>query len=82
MPRYNYRCDHCGIQEILWHSITEKEEDCQHCNTTGSLEKMISSFTTVDHHPTKTGIIVKRTIRELKEEIEMEKSKLKNKEME
>jgi len=79
MPKYFYRCRNCNVEVYFFHSMSEKREDCKMCETSDSLEKIPTQFTT-NHNfqEEKTGDVVKRKIEEFKVDLEEQKENLSN----
>jgi putative FmdB family regulatory protein len=83
MPRYTYRCDECGEAFEVNHSMSLKLEDCNLCQSLGSLVRVPSStFITTNTTSTKdnkkVGDVVKEHIEESKKELKSEQQKLKD----
>lgn len=45
MPRYQYECKVCGATELVFHLMGETHEDCEECESEGSMIKLLSSVT-------------------------------------
>lgn len=43
MPRYRYMCNECTLTFTLVHGINEVLVDCPKCDTTQSMEKLLST---------------------------------------
>ena len=79
MPRYQYRCSDCGATFEVTHSIKERLEDCNSCDTLGALKRVPGSFITFSNHEKenkKIGDTVESAIEEAKEELEAQKREL------
>ena len=82
MPRYEYKCRECGIEFQISHSIHDKMVDCGDCKTSGSLFRLITSFTTTGPRPPSTekkqkpGKIVNEFIKNAKSEVDEYKNKI------
>ncbi len=75
MPKYNYRCLGCDREFELYHSMFENIERCILCEV-GEVKKIPSlsfSVSTVN----KSGNLVKEFIQDAKQDVEIEKQKLK-----
>jgi len=75
MPKYNYRCLDCDREFELYHSMFENIEKCILCEA-GEVKKIPSlsfSVSTVN----KSGNLVKEFIQDAKQDVEIEKQKLK-----
>tara|TARA_B100000131_G_scaffold289087_1_gene300865 strand:+ start:242 stop:505 length:264 start_codon:yes stop_codon:yes gene_type:complete len=78
MPRYNYECQNCFITSSVFHLMSEVREDCNACNTTGSLVKIIGMPTFVKKKTSdtnKVGSLTQEYIKLNKEILEDEKIK-------
>ena len=83
MPRYIYRCSSCEETYEVIHGMNEEYEDCELCEAKESLIKvpgLIGSFRLVEKN-TRAGHIVKKFIKDAKEELKQEKRTLTNKEL-
>jgi putative FmdB family regulatory protein len=83
MPRYTYRCDECEEVFEVNHSMSNRLEDCELCENTGSLTRVPSStFITTNLRTTKdnkkVGDVVKEHIEESKKELKSEQQRLKD----
>jgi putative FmdB family regulatory protein len=79
MPRYCYRCKECEEELVVVHMMNEKKEDCSSCGATACLTKIPSlSSKLIRRKNEKTGEIVKQYIKDAKEEVRLEKGRLKN----
>jgi len=79
MPKYLYICKNCDAKVDFFHSMTEKMEDCEFCEETATLERIPSKFNTVDADAKKqVGDVVKRSIKDIRDELQQEKEKLSN----
>tara|TARA_R100000008_G_scaffold21543_1_gene11356 strand:+ start:31951 stop:32220 length:270 start_codon:yes stop_codon:yes gene_type:complete len=80
MPRYIYKCFECEAEISLYHSMSETREDCEVCQSKKSLKKLPSHFSTKREdsfsRPTKVGDVVKKSIENFREELELEKKSL------
>ena len=81
MPKYNYKCKVCENIFVERHAVHSPPQGCPECSAE-ELQKLPSGFKIInkigeqDHKP---GDVVKRSIEEVREEVKMEKQKLKNK---
>ena len=83
MPRYTYRCNECEEVFEINHSMSQKLEDCDLCNTLQSLTRVPSStfITTnrqLDKQGKKVGDVVKDHIEESKKDLKAEQERLKD----
>ena len=79
MPKYLYKCRKCNIETSFFHSMTDRREDCEKCDSEQSLERMPSQFMTELKATTdQVGDTVNRTIKEFKADLEEQKEKLSN----
>ena len=79
MPRYDYKCSKCGQINTFFHSMGEKKETCEICNTSGCLTRVPSKFILFENkNNQKVGTVVKESIEEFREDLALEKEKLKN----
>ena len=75
MPRYLYACTECNISASFFHSLSESIEDCIECDTSGSMQKMLSTPTFHrNRQNSETGLKVGELTREY---IELNKEILK-----
>ena len=85
MPRYKYNCKACGNTVSVFHTLEEIYTDCEKCETTGSMEKVLSNVhifkvgTKNSNQGTKVGEITKKYIEENRELLKKEKEDLRNK---
>ena len=81
MPRYNYRCDICENNIIIFHGINEIYENCENCAEDGTMVKVFSSPIHIKKKPhtkeKKVGELTKEYIESNKEILEEEKQKAK-----
>ena len=42
MPRYNYFCTYCESEFMTAHGMNEVKQECDLCNMTGSINKILS----------------------------------------
>ena len=83
MPRYSYKCLECDHRHDVMHSYSVKLTDCNVCQASGSLQKLLNNFTTkIERYEQneKVGSIVERNIEDLKRELKEEKEKLSSRE--
>lgn len=83
MPRYIYKCTDCQIIIEASHSIKEKLKNCSSCGISNSLKRLPTSFTvkkTKETPTKKVGETTKEKIEQFREELEVEKRKLKEEE--
>ena len=80
MPKYLYRCTKCSNEIDIWHSMSSIAEDCVKCNTSGSLVKIPSFFTTTESSKKeegKVGDLVKSSIEDFRKDLKDEKKIIK-----
>ena len=85
MPRYSYRCDKCECITDVTHSMKERYTDCSECEAEGSLTRVPSTFfsesiISENRENIKPGEKVKEYIEEVREEIKIEKQRLRERE--
>jgi|TARA_R110002074_G_scaffold238290_8_gene410228 putative FmdB family regulatory protein len=80
MPKYFYLCENCGKRFTSYHGMEETTDPCPACNTEDLLKKIPSLFSKrqAETSSTKTGLLVKDSIEEFKEDLLEQKEKLKN----
>ena len=80
MPKYTYRCEKCEIIFDIRHSITEDLTDCTECESAGTLEKVPSTFISLNQktneNDKKVGELTKQKIEEFRKELKQQKKKL------
>ena len=85
MPRYNYECYKCECIISAWHSIKEVKTKCTSCGEEG-LVRLPPNFVIKKEQKTKdkqkVGSVVKSSIEQFRENLEEEKTRLKNQEYE
>ena len=83
MPRYNYNCIACGETIMVFHTMDESYVDCEKCEATGSMERVLSRPYIIkqneSNHQSKIGELTKKYIEENRELLKNEKEKLKKK---
>ena len=84
MPRYKYGCSECGDVTIVFHSFEEAFSDCEKCNQTGSMQKLLSTPLTIKKpatktSPTKIGELTKEYIEENRKVLKQQKEEAKKK---
>jgi putative FmdB family regulatory protein len=84
MPNYDYECENCSFKFRISHSITIKMTDCDECSTQNSLRRFThyqNKINFVDKTENQqVGSVVKQSIEEFKEELELQRSDLKSRE--
>lgn len=81
MPRYNYRCKHCGSEKEVIHRMSEKLTLCEECGEE-ELERIPSKlFVSKLESEQRPGAIVDSYIKNAKEEVSREKKKFKEREL-
>ena len=79
MPKYSYKCSKCDEVTTLYHSISDVILDCDLCEASSTLQRLPSSFTLFKEvKQEKVWSLVKRSIKDFREELEQEKKELKN----
>ena len=72
-------CSKCNEINIFFHSMSEKKETCSLCNTFGSLTRIPSKFMLFEEKNNhKVGAVVNQSIEEFREDLALEKEKIKN----
>ncbi len=85
MPRYKYNCKACGNTVSVFHTLEEIYTDCEKCETTGSMEKVLSNVHIFkvgrknSNEESKVGEITKKYIEENRELLKKEQEDLRNK---
>ena len=76
MPRYQYRCSNCEKVQTIQHLSTEAITDCDQCDHTDSMTKILSRFNTSPKivAPKKTGQLTEEFISDAR--VELKKQKL------
>ena len=68
MPRYQYECKVCGVTSIVIHLMDEIYEDCEKCENSGSMTKLLSTaYIKTKNKPEQTqkiGDLTKKFIEE------------------
>ena len=80
VPKYNYKCNTCEHLFVKRHAMTESIQECPVCSGK-EVQKLPSNFKIVDKstkQDSKTGSVVQKSIKEIRDEVRMEKEKLKN----
>jgi len=82
VPKYLYECEKCKHQFDILHSIKERLVDCDECGTKETLKRipfvpMLNKRTEPRPSASKPGAIVNQYIEETKEEVRLEKERLK-----
>ena len=76
MPRYTYECGTCEILFEKTHSMTEKLDDCEYCDSEKSLKRIPSSFRLVNedrNSSIRPGDVVRDHIEDAKKDIRQQK---------
>jgi len=76
MPRYDYKCSACEETLVLNHLSDEVEKDCSLCGETGSLAKLLSSFTTtrdIAGKKQRVGDITEQFIKDARKDLQQQK---------
>ena len=80
MPKYFYLCESCGKRFASYHGMDETTDPCPACGTEDLLKKIPPMFSIkkTETVGTKTGQLVKSSIKEFKEDLQEQKDKLKS----
>lgn len=80
MPKYTYHCGECQSTYVLTHSMNELHLICEKCGSDKNLNKIPVSFSMskTSRNETKVGSVVKDAIESSKNELEEQKTNLKN----
>ena len=79
VPKYNYKCNTCDHLFAKRHAMDEIAQECPVC-LERDLLKLPSSFKIIgkdSEQGSKTGSVVQKSIKEIRDEVRMEKEKLK-----
>ncbi len=76
MPRYRYKCKECQSDFETVHLMSEKFTDCNKCKSKDSLERIPFLMRSKKGRKSKTGDVVKKFIKDTKEDINIEKREL------
>ena len=84
MPRYRYGCGECGDLVIVFHGFEETFSDCEKCNQTGSMQKLLSTpitikKQTIDISNKKIGELTKEYIEENRKVLKQQKEEARKK---
>ena len=83
MPRYQYECKVCGSKALVFHLMDETHEDCEECESTGSMIKLLSSTNIKTKNktkqPEKIGDLTKKFIEKNREILKQQKKETKGK---
>ena len=80
MPIYIYECTKCETSTKISHSMSEKIEYCDVCETVGTLVRKPSMFFNTKKEPKQgIGSRVKEYIKDAKKDLEEQKKELKEK---
>jgi len=79
MPRYQYSCCSCDKTQIIQHLSSELLKDCDLCEGTNTLTKLLSTFSTAKKTTSrkKTGQITEEFIQEARQDLKKQKTDLK-----
>ncbi len=80
MPKYLYRCTECGVEEMLYHSMDDRIDDCAKCGHSDTMMKIPTKFNLANKKDNKraTGAVVKDSIEEFKEDLRDQKREMSN----
>ena len=83
MPRYLYKCENCDNEKTVFHRLNEVLEDCDECEATDTLKKIIGTpYISKAKNPNKekvTGQITKEFIRENRKILDEQKKEIREK---
>ena len=82
MPLYVYKCDACGKEFEIRHSMSYEEQTCIHCNSEDVFK--IPSLNIESHrriHTKRVGKIVDKYIKDAKEEVKQDKTNLRKRKL-
>ena len=84
MPRYLYECKVCGFTTLVFHLMDEVYEDCEKCESKGSMTKLLSNANIKTKsrktQPERVGDLTKEFIEKNKEILKQHKKDLEGKE--
>tara|TARA_R110001583_G_scaffold149305_1_gene301311 strand:+ start:266 stop:523 length:258 start_codon:yes stop_codon:yes gene_type:complete len=76
MPRYKYFCQDCDLHFMIFHSMSEKQEDCVQCLGNNILKILTTpSFVETQKEKEKVGNLTIRHIEEGRQALKDEKLK-------
>jgi len=76
MPRYKYFCQDCDLHFMIFHSMSEKQEDCIQCLGNNILKTLTTpSFVETQKEKEKVGNLTIRHIEEGRQALKDEKLK-------
>jgi putative FmdB family regulatory protein len=78
MPRYEYECDNCREEILIFHSLDEKLDSCPNC-TSENIKRSFKTpiaFSGKKEGVQKAGELVEEFIQESREELEREKKEI------
>jgi putative FmdB family regulatory protein len=79
VPRYTYRCTHCGTVLDIFHLSDEEAGDCAQCHKPRTLEKLLSSIQTPGKKQSgaeKIGSLTEDFINQSREDLHQQKEAL------
>jgi len=83
MPRYQYKCEDCENTIMVIHRLDEIYEDCESCESTGSMNRLISSALiktkSKNNQSHKIGDLTKKFIEANKDILKQQKKETKDK---
>tara|TARA_B100000085_G_scaffold131650_1_gene119917 strand:+ start:6208 stop:6474 length:267 start_codon:yes stop_codon:yes gene_type:complete len=83
MPIYKYLCSECGEESMYMHSSEELKFDCEKCNLTNTLSKMLNKPNIIksknENKKSKVGEVTKQYIEDNREILKQQKEELKKK---
>ena len=84
MPKYEYLCNQCDHTFTEVHSYKEVLTDCPECDLSDTLTKVLNTPVNLSYKrvqkTSKPGMVINDAILSTKEEIEVHKKELKNRE--
>jgi putative FmdB family regulatory protein len=81
VPIFKYSCENCDEITKVIHMIGDDLEDCPHCNSEGSLVRLLNKpyVTKIKENSNATGDLTKKFIEENREILEQQKKEIKQK---
>ena len=80
MPTYEYKCNDCHQSFDVFHLMCESVDNCSLCGSS-NIQKAIGGFTVITKplhtKDNKPGNIVKKYIKDLKDDLKVQKEELK-----
>jgi putative FmdB family regulatory protein len=80
MPTYEYKCNDCQESFELFHLMSESIDKCELCGSS-RIQKVIGNFSLIKELPhaknKKPGSVVKKYLKDLKDDLKVQKEHLK-----